>query len=476
MAPCADAHGLHVQFEPSWLFISICCVYCLVIPFLHESLKPICTVSSMQSGLQRHQLRPLSGAITPCQQHTDTTCVLHVPMSFAQASVSALAQEIAQLEAKRQLLARQELPALTEDLARLNDTYIVAGDYERQLHKMVVASERKQAVLRSLLNVTSRHWMLLLLGSQEQQRLLMLTQELQQCQAQLKGHVVTTQARIHRCTEVRQALQAAQQSSNLQPNDTYLLALLAAANGTLDTSQASTATTGNDRQPGGSENPVTPAGWGMRMQNSPISLMTPGYATVNQLTDKLQQLADRVQKGSSQIQQLLQDMPQQLDEHTQAARQLHLLVFPPGQVNAPIVTSNAPTGKGGSSIWGPASSVGTSAPASIRSRHSGTSSATNNSLAQHSNHPMPALRVPEVAEAQETLETSCKQLEKDVYRLVMKQNEHAKVLSQRKKDQDLERNVMAMFYNQPEALVRQVAAVRAEVQALELASHLGLQD
>lgn len=42
-----------------------------------------------------------------------------------QESVSQLSLEVTQLEERRHLLFNEEVPALTEDLARLNDTFIV---------------------------------------------------------------------------------------------------------------------------------------------------------------------------------------------------------------------------------------------------------------------------------------------------------------------------------------------------------------
>ena len=60
-------------------------------------------------------------------------CYCHLPTRLcacscvcAQPGVAQLLHEVSQLEKARQLLDGQQLLALTEDLARLNDTYIVA--------------------------------------------------------------------------------------------------------------------------------------------------------------------------------------------------------------------------------------------------------------------------------------------------------------------------------------------------------------
>lgn len=76
------------------------------------------------------------------------------------------------------------------------------GDYDRQLHKMAVAAQRKQAVLGKMLDVTSRHLLLLLLGSQERSRLAALATELEGTKAQLEGHVESVQSRTNRCVHL----------------------------------------------------------------------------------------------------------------------------------------------------------------------------------------------------------------------------------------------------------------------------------
>jgi hypothetical protein len=73
------------------------------------------------------------------------------------------------------------------------------GDYERQLHKMGIAAQRKHAVLLKMLDFTSRHLLLLLLGGQEGSRLGWLLQQLTAAHAQLKGNVERVCARVSRC-------------------------------------------------------------------------------------------------------------------------------------------------------------------------------------------------------------------------------------------------------------------------------------
>jgi hypothetical protein len=75
------------------------------------------------------------------------------------------------------------------------------GDYKRQLHKMAIAAQRKQAVLLKLLEMTSRHLLLLLVGGHESSRLGWLSQQLTAAHAQLNGHVERVRARVNRCVD-----------------------------------------------------------------------------------------------------------------------------------------------------------------------------------------------------------------------------------------------------------------------------------
>eukprot|EP00878_Enallax_costatus_P032597 GHUV01035839.1.p1 GENE.GHUV01035839.1~~GHUV01035839.1.p1 ORF type:complete len:609 (+),score=232.28 GHUV01035839.1:862-2688(+) len=325
-------------------------------------------------------------------------------------AVGQLQHEVSQLEEQRQLLFNENLPSLTELMARLNDTYIVAGDYDRQLRKMAVAAERKQAVLSSLLDTTSRHLLLLMLGSQEQQRLEVLQKELQETRKYLDNHVDAINTRTNSCVSAWNTLQQSQHRSNLQPDDSYLMALMSAAEGTLsfDDSSADTGLTdGSTALQGSGVAPATPVGAAAgAAQGTPRSAKTPGYVPVKHLTDQLRALSINLQQSTSHITQLITELPKQLDEQTSINQQLYELAYPAGQSSAPFVSNPSLLGAlhgsigGGSSIRGLGSTIGSSAAPSVRSmsvRSTSSGATSNSALGQH---PLPLLRVPEVAEAQ----------------------------------------------------------------------------
>lgn len=197
------------------------------------------------------------------------------------------------------------------------------------------------------------------------------------------------------------------------------------------------------------------------------------------LTDQLQHLSSSTQQRSSQLQQLLQELPQQLDRHLATAQQLHLLAFPPGQTCAPLVPAapghhHGHIGSSSTGGWDGASSAGTaSAAPSIRSMRSASSSAASSGGGH--GHPLPLLRVPEVAEAQQQLEACCQGLGRDMHRLVLKQNEYAVVMNQQRGELELERSVMRLFFTKPQELAEHVARLKGEVEALETARELAVR-
>lgn len=127
---------------------------------------------------------------------------------------------------------------------------------------------------------------------------------------------------------------------------------------------------------------------------------------VKHLTDQLKTLSTNLQQSSTHITQLITDLPQQLDQHALVDQQLHELAYPGGQSSAQLVPNPGPLGGlhsssgGGSSIRGLGSAIGSSAAPSVRSVsvRSASSGATSSSVPGQ--HPLPLLRVPEVAEAQ----------------------------------------------------------------------------
>lgn len=101
------------------------------------------------------------------------------------------------------------------------------GDYERQLHKMSLASQRKQAVLTALLGVASRHLLLLLLAGAERDRLAGLLEQLEGAADMLQGAAEAAAGRIHACvcvasigthTCILLARRSRQPSSTLTPS------------------------------------------------------------------------------------------------------------------------------------------------------------------------------------------------------------------------------------------------------------------
>lgn len=123
---------------------------------------------------------------------------------------------------------------------------------------------------------------------------------------------------------------------------------------------------------------------------------------VKNLTDQLRQISTSMQQSSSQLQQLMTDLPKQLDKQATTDKQLYELAYPAGQSCAPLVTkeSQHAAQHGSSSNWGTGSVVGSSAAPSLRSRSvrsASSSAASGSALGQH---PLPLLRVPEVAEQQ----------------------------------------------------------------------------
>ena len=147
-------------------------------------------------------------------------------------------------------------------------------------------------------------------------------------------------------------------------------------------------------------------------------------------------------------------MPQLLEGIESAALRLHALVFPYQPVR---LGHNAAADLGKSQ-------------ASLRA--SSSSNGTVGDLAGESEHGRvlnPVLTHPTLLEAMRALDRLIHEVAAAVNRLTEQQNNHLKVMGQNKKEQELQRNVMTMFFTEPEKLLQKVEQLREEVEALEVA-------
>jgi hypothetical protein len=189
-----------------------------------------------------------------------------------------------------------------------------------------------------------------------------------------------------------------------------------------------------------------------------FSAHTPRYTTVRELLSALERLATGLQKGYNTLDsQLFQNVPQLLEGIEDAAVRLHDLVFPYqplrlGHHAAGDANKQQVSVRSSSSSWG-----GTMADAAVDPNPGKVLS--------------PVLTHPSLAEAMRALERMIVEVAAVVNRLMEQQNNHLKIMSQSRKELELQRGVMAMFFMEPEKLVQQVEMLREEVEALAVAGN-----
>jgi hypothetical protein len=192
------------------------------------------------------------------------------------------------------------------------------------------------------------------------------------------------------------------------------------------------------------------------------SANTPPYLPVESITNQLQGLSSKSFDGTTSLLEVLHELPQQLEQIKDSARQLHLMAYPAWQQQQQQIMSTAARSESCSSY---AASLASASAASKRS--TGSTGTGNSAAVLLQQHAAPGLRPPEVAEAHQALDASCKKLGKEIRALSNKHNDAIRLINSGKAENDFERDVMALFFNKPSDLAARVSCLTDEVAVLE---------
>ncbi|GBF94508.1 hypothetical protein Rsub_07042 [Raphidocelis subcapitata] len=358
-----------------------------------------------------------------------------------------LRREAEALERERLLLQEAQLPALHAELARLNDTHVLRGDYERQLRKMAVAHDRKRALIDALLDAAARAAALQELRAGELRWLRGLGAQVDGVRALLDALARAAAARQGAYAAAGAAAAAAAARSSLaaedvfasrvqqllQPGSADWAAVRAGGDGFGAAAGAPQQQQQQPRPGGGMRGLITPPHGGGSSGQSPH--LTPrssaraapsGFASIRDLAGGLSSLAASLASCEASISGgLFSELPRRMGELPSAERRLRALAFPGGA--------------------GGCAGAGAGAP------------------------PAPVLTAPPLADAMRALEALNQSVGASINRLLQQQQDWVTIQKQHAREQSLERRVMALAHADPQRLAAEVRALRERVRALEAA-------
>ncbi len=305
------------------------------------------------------------------------------------------------------------------------------GDYDRQLRKMEADQQRKVHLIQQLLASSSRHMVLGLIQDTELERLAGLMDMLHDCQQLLDDFLAASR---HRSAAYGAAASAATPPrSMVQADDSYLLRLHQALAPHLATASADLAALLRDGGPDADDahSRLNAAAAAAAASGTPLAgnasalssgravpsaatpPRTPGYVGVREVAEGVRAVGTTLSSGAAGLdERLCRQLPAQCAAALSTIEDLHSLAY------------------------------------------------------AHPSDAAPTLTHPSVAEAMAALDGLNRELSAAITRLCKQQGDYVSVLTQHKREQELERRVMQLHFTKPQALVEAVAELHGRVEGL----------
>ncbi|KAF7119561.1 hypothetical protein RHSIM_Rhsim13G0052400 [Rhododendron simsii] len=116
----------------------------------------------------------------------------------------------------------QNIPDLCWELAQLQDTYILQGDYDLKVMRQEYYISRQKAFINHLINQLARHQLLKIACQLEKKTMLGAYALLKVIESELQGYLSATKGRVNRCLALIQAASDVQEQGAVDDRDTFL--------------------------------------------------------------------------------------------------------------------------------------------------------------------------------------------------------------------------------------------------------------
>ncbi|KAH9649931.1 AUGMIN subunit 3 [Citrus sinensis] len=133
-----------------------------------------------------------------------------------------LVGELSNLHHKEEKLLSETIPDLCWELAQLQDTYILQGDYDLKVMRQELYISRQKAFINHLINQLARHQFLRLACHLEKRNMLGAYSLLKVIESELQGYLSATKSRVGRCLGLIEAASDVQEQGAVDDRDTFL--------------------------------------------------------------------------------------------------------------------------------------------------------------------------------------------------------------------------------------------------------------
>ncbi|KAM0943511.1 putative HAUS augmin-like complex subunit 3 [Dioscorea sansibarensis] len=135
---------------------------------------------------------------------------------------SELSVELANLSRKEQNFLTESIPRLCSELAQLQDTYILQGDYDLKVMRQEYYISQQKMFIHHLVNQLARHQFLKVACQLERKAMLGAYSLLKVIESELQGYLSAANGRVGHCLSLIQAASEVQEQGAVDDRDTFL--------------------------------------------------------------------------------------------------------------------------------------------------------------------------------------------------------------------------------------------------------------
>lgn len=172
--------------------------------------------AQVENAKQQAILLTLKGQVNSDEAH------IHLDLHSLRRKHVELVGELSNLRNKEEKLLSQTIPDLCWELAQLQDTYILQGDYDLKVMRQEYYIQRQKTFISHLINQLARHQFLKLACQFEKKTMLGAFSLLKVIESELQGYLSATKGRVGRCVALIQAASDVQEQGAVDDRDTFL--------------------------------------------------------------------------------------------------------------------------------------------------------------------------------------------------------------------------------------------------------------
>lgn len=172
--------------------------------------------AQVENAKQQAILSSLKAQVTSDEAH------IHLDLHSLRRKHAELAGELSNLYRKEEKLLSETVPDLCWELAQLQDTYILQGDYDLKVMRQEFYINRQKTFINHLINQLSRHQFLKIACQLEKKTMLGAYSLLKVIESELQGYLSAAKRRVGHCMALIQASSDIQEQGAVDDRDTFL--------------------------------------------------------------------------------------------------------------------------------------------------------------------------------------------------------------------------------------------------------------